>query len=112
MRVPNTLILAMGRYSPISLEAFDEQVYSQFYHASSIAPADDQLLSHRQSVLFMVFAIGSLMNPAESAYNIEAEKYHQLARAALFSNSLFEELTVNAIQALVSFLTVSYIHVS
>jgi hypothetical protein len=49
----------------------------------------------------MVFAIGSLMNTAEPAYNTEAEKYHQLARAALFSSSLFEELTVNAIQALV-----------
>lgn len=76
-------------------------MYSQFYNAQPTAPVDDQLLSHRQSLLFMVFAIGSLMNTAEPAYNIEAEKYHQLARAALFSNSLFEELTVNAIQALV-----------
>lgn len=51
--------------------------------------------------MFMVLAIGSLMNTALPAYNLEAEKYHQLARAALFHSSLFDEPTINAVQALV-----------
>ena len=49
----------------------------------------------------MVFAIGTLVNTTEPAYSLEAEKYHQLARASLFSHPLFEDLTVDAIQALV-----------
>jgi hypothetical protein len=32
--------------------------------------------------MFIVLAIGSLMDINEPAYNLEAEKYHQLARAA------------------------------
>lgn len=49
----------------------------------------------------MVLAIGSLMDIKRPAYNIEAEKYHQLARAALFQSPIFEEPTLNAVQALV-----------
>jgi hypothetical protein len=50
----------------------------------------------------MVLAIGSLMDIHQPAYNIEAEKYHQLARAALFQSSLFDDPTISAVQALVS----------
>jgi len=42
------------------------------------------------------------MNPSMPAYNLEAEKYHQLARAALFHQSIFDEPTIEAVQALVS----------
>jgi hypothetical protein len=51
--------------------------------------------------MFMVLAIGSLVDTNVPAYSIEAEKYHQLARAALFQNRLFDEPTINAVQALV-----------
>jgi predicted NAD/FAD-binding protein len=90
------------RYNPISPESFEEQVYSQFYNdnAAATAAIDDRLLSHRQALLFIVFAIGTLTNTSEPAYSLEAEKYHQLARASLFSHPLFEDLTVDAIQAL------------
>lgn len=50
----------------------------------------------------MVFAVGSLMDPQLPAYGIEAEKYHQLARAALFRSALEDEPTLHAVQALVS----------
>jgi len=50
--------------------------------------------------MFMVLAIGSLMDTRLPSYNIEAEKYHQLARAALFQNSVFDEPTLGAVQAL------------
>jgi hypothetical protein len=53
--------------------------------------------------MFMVLSIGTLMDISQPAYGIEAEKFHQLARAALFQNSLFDEPTINAVQALVSF---------
>lgn len=52
--------------------------------------------------MFMILAIGTLMDIHQPAYSIEAEKYHQLARAALFQSSLFDDPTINAVQALVS----------
>lgn len=48
----------------------------------------------------MVLAIGSLVDIKHPAYNVEAEKYHQLARAALFQSSLFEDPTISAVQTL------------
>ena len=54
--------------------------------------------------MFMVLAIGSLMDTSIVAYNLEAEKYHQLAKATLFHFSLFDEPTISAVQALVGFL--------
>ena len=42
------------------------------------------------------------MDPALPRYNLEAEKYHQLARAALFKSAIFEDPTIHAVQALVS----------
>lgn len=62
---------------------------------------DDPLMSHQLALMFMVLAIGSLMDISRPAYNIEAEKYHQLARAALFQNPIFEEPTIAAVQTLV-----------
>jgi hypothetical protein len=50
--------------------------------------------------MFMVLAIGSLMDTRLPSYSVEAEKYHQLARAALFQNSIFDEPTLGAVQAL------------
>ena len=41
------------------------------------------------------------MDIKRPAYNIEAEKYHQLARAALFQSPIFEEPTLHAVQSLV-----------
>lgn len=70
---------------------------------AGLSPAmDDALSSHQLALLFMVLAIGSLMDITRPAYNIDAERYHQLARAALFQSAIFEEPTISAVQALVS----------
>jgi hypothetical protein len=84
------------------MASFDQEVYSQFYTQQVGPIPDDPLLAHRLSVMFMVLAIGSLMNTSLPSYNIDAEKYHQLARAALFHHSFFDNPTINAVQALVS----------
>lgn len=52
--------------------------------------------------MFMVLAVGTLMDPSLPAYNLEAEKYHQLARSALFQGTTFDDPTLNAVQAVVS----------
>lgn len=91
-----------SRYNPVSMDAFDTQVYNTFYGSSTGNGNDEPSLAHKLSLLFMVLAIGSLMNIDLPAYNIEAEKYHQLARAALFHTSIFDSPTLIAVQALVS----------
>ncbi|KII85775.1 hypothetical protein PLICRDRAFT_56260 [Plicaturopsis crispa FD-325 SS-3] len=92
---------ASWMYSPISPDAFASEVYAQFYAAQAAPPiADDPLIAHRLALMFMVLAIGTLMDERQTSYGIEAEKYYQLARAALFRDSLFDEPTINAVQAL------------
>lgn len=63
---------------------------------------DDPVCSHQLALMFMVLAIGSLMDITRPAYNVDAEKYHQLARAALFQSPIFEEPTIGAVQTLAS----------
>ncbi|KXN81523.1 hypothetical protein AN958_04460 [Leucoagaricus sp. SymC.cos] len=91
---------AAWMYNPISMDTFDTQVHSTFYHSGTNQLADESALPHKLSLLFMVLAIGSLMNTSLPAYNLEAEKYHQLARAALFHTSIFDTPTLHAVQAL------------
>ncbi|KAJ7281861.1 fungal-specific transcription factor domain-containing protein [Mycena rebaudengoi] len=91
---------AAWMYAPISPEAFDAEVYTQFYDPNAGPPSDQPLLAHRLSLMFIVLAIGSLMDTSQPAYNLEAEKYHQLARAALFMHSFFDQPTINAVQSL------------
>ena len=92
------------RYTPVSQHSFISHVYFPLYGPNVTSPTSDPLVSHTLSLMFMVLAIGSLMDMNQSAYGIEAEKYHQLARVALLQTSLFEEPTMSAVQALVSVL--------
>ncbi|KAG0709151.1 fungal-specific transcription factor domain-containing protein [Suillus ampliporus] len=81
--------LGAWMYNPISQQCFYEDIYPQFYTPSTGPPSDDPLLSHKLSLMFMILAIGTLMDIHQPAYNVEAEKYHQLARAALFQSFTF-----------------------
>ncbi|KIY69236.1 hypothetical protein CYLTODRAFT_452841 [Cylindrobasidium torrendii FP15055 ss-10] len=87
-------------HNPITEESFDFEVYQQFYGQIASPVLDDPLLAHRLSVMFLVLAIGTHMDPSRPGYCTEAEKYFQLARAALFSDSFVDAPTVNAVQAL------------
>ncbi|KAH9479629.1 putative transcriptional regulatory protein C1F7.11c [Psilocybe cubensis] len=91
---------AAWMYHPVNVETFDTEIYPAFYNQTIGPIPDEPLLAHKLSILFMILAIGSLMNQALPAYNLEAEKYHQLARAALFHHSFFDIPTINAVQAL------------
>ncbi|KAJ7257904.1 fungal-specific transcription factor domain-containing protein [Mycena haematopus] len=91
---------AAWMYAPISPETFEAEVYSQFYDPNASVASDQPILAHRLSLMFIVLAIGSLMDTNEPAYNLEAEKYNQLARAALFLHSFFDQPTISAVQSL------------
>ncbi|KAH8093729.1 fungal-specific transcription factor domain-containing protein [Cristinia sonorae] len=91
---------AAWMYNPVSESQFNDHIFYQFFSPDAPPPTDDPLLSHQLALMYMVLAIGSLMDIKRPAYNIDAEKYHQLARAALFQSPIFEEPTLNAVQAL------------
>ncbi|KAH9935858.1 uncharacterized protein BXZ73DRAFT_45387 [Epithele typhae] len=91
---------AAWMYNPVSMAQFNEAAFNQFYNPNTTPSMDDPLMSHQLALMFMVLAIGSLMDITRPAYNIEAEKYHQLARAALFQSPIFEEPTLAAVQTL------------
>lgn len=93
----------LHRYNPISRQQFGDEVFRHFYTADAQTPEDDSTAtSHRLALMFMVLAIGTLTDPEEPPYSVEAEKYHHLARAALFKSSIFDDPTLHAVQALVS----------
>lgn len=94
-------LIVSHRYNIVSLDQFNENIYYQFYNPNGPI-LEDPLLSHQLAVMFMVLSIGSLMDTKRPSYNIDAEKYHQLARAALFQSPIFEEPTIHAVQVLVS----------
>jgi hypothetical protein len=89
------------RYNPVPKDAFDNEIFNVFYDPTSNAMTEDPSVFHRLSVLFIVLAIGALMDTTQPAYNIEAEKFHQLSRAALFQSPFFDCPTITAVQALV-----------
>ncbi|KAI9064180.1 hypothetical protein FKP32DRAFT_1570746 [Trametes sanguinea] len=91
---------AAWMYHPVSVGQFNENAFNVFYNPNKAVDMEDPLLPHQYSLLYMVFAIGSLMDTSRPAYNVEAEKYHHLARAALFQSPIFEEPTLTAVQSL------------
>ncbi|KAI8996345.1 hypothetical protein BD414DRAFT_408664 [Trametes punicea] len=91
---------AAWMYNPVSLSQFNESAFNVFYNPHKAADMEDPLISHQLSLVYMVLAIGSLMDTSRPAYNVEAEKYHHLARAALFQSPIFEEPTLTAVQSL------------
>jgi hypothetical protein len=97
-----SLMMSRTRYNPISISEFNATIYATLFNSPPLGMSDEPniMLSQRLSVMFMVLAIGSLMDTRLPSYNIDAEKYHQLARAALFQNNIFDEPTLGAVQAL------------
>ncbi|KAK7061133.1 hypothetical protein VNI00_000869 [Paramarasmius palmivorus] len=100
---------AAWMYNPVSQEVFDYEIFDHFYGQQQ-PYGDDPQLAHRLSVLFMVLAIGSLMDRSLPPYNLDAEKYHQLAKAALHQNCFLDAPTISAVQAL--FLMTYYLFIA
>ncbi|KAI0763745.1 fungal-specific transcription factor domain-containing protein [Trametes elegans] len=91
---------AAWMYNPVTMAQLNESAFNVFYNAHKAPDMEDPLLAHQLSLLYMILAIGSLMDVTRPAYNVEAEKYHHLARAALFQSPIFEEPTLIAVQSL------------
>lgn len=57
---------------------------------------------HRLALLFSVFSLGSLFDPARQVNNVESDDYYHLSRVALSFKSAVLEPTVHAVLAIVS----------
>lgn len=57
--------------------------------------------SHRLAVLYMVLALGTLLDLDKPSLSAEATRYYQLGRASLSLDSVLESQSIPAIQALV-----------
>lgn len=57
--------------------------------------------SHRLAVLYMVLALGTLLDLDKPALSADATRYYQLGRAALSLDSVLEAQSIPGIQALV-----------
>lgn len=75
-------IVLLHRGAPISRHHFMTKIYNHFYPHNlmkmDLEPSDAHLLG----VLFITLALGILSDPNSPMLSTEAEKYHQLARAA------------------------------
>lgn len=55
---------------------------------------------HKLAVLYLVFALGALVDLTLPAYSAEAETYFNLGRAALSLRSIFESSDLTTVQAI------------
>ena len=66
----------------------------------SMADSEDYNGPHDLALLFMVFAIGALVDLRQDPVNPEAEHYHQIARAAICLQPVLEKPSLVTIQTL------------
>lgn len=90
----------LSRYTPITEVDFYDIVFVPVYDPNGTH--ENTVASHSLAVLYMVLALGTLMDLDRPSHSSEATHYYQLARAALSLDSIFEEQTITGIQALVS----------
>ncbi|KAH9933330.1 fungal-specific transcription factor domain-containing protein [Fomitopsis serialis] len=91
---------AAWMYTPIPESEFYGTVLSRFYEIADWSDQDSDY-SHKMAILFMVFAMGSLLDLDTAPQSVEAARYYQLGRAALSLDSILEHQTIPAIQALI-----------
>ncbi|KAK0467253.1 fungal-specific transcription factor domain-containing protein [Desarmillaria tabescens] len=89
---------AAWMYMPISQKDYFDTIFRPVYEQEY--PYGEAINSHSLALLFMVLAMGALMDLELPAHSPEAIQYYQLAKAALSINSVFEEQSIPGIQAL------------
>lgn len=101
------LLIACDRYTPIPENDFVENIFRPVYEQDGAFIGS--VSAHNLAVMFMVLAMGTLLDLDQTAHSSESMKLYQLARAALALESVLEEQTIPAIQALVNLHAFIYI---
>lgn len=90
---------ASWMYTPIEQNDFYGSIYSRVFDPDA-GPDHDRIQSHRIAVVYMMLAIGALLDLDAPPHSYDASHYYQLGRAALSVDPIFEEQSIPAIQAL------------
>ncbi|KAF9048224.1 hypothetical protein BDZ89DRAFT_978408 [Hymenopellis radicata] len=88
---------AAWMYTPISNQDFLETIYRPVYGQDSML---ETFNPQSLALLFMVLAMGTLMDLEQPAHSPQATQYYHLGRAALAIKSVFDEQSIPGIQAL------------
>lgn len=91
---------AAWMYTPIPENEFYNSVLTRFYESSAMVD-QDPTDSHRLAIMYLVLAMGVLLDLDQQPLTAEATRYYQLGRAALALDSILEHQTIQAVQALV-----------
>ncbi|EKM81972.1 hypothetical protein AGABI1DRAFT_70548 [Agaricus bisporus var. burnettii JB137-S8] len=89
---------ASWMYTPITELDFFENMFRPTYD-QSVSP-QEPLGAHALAVLFLVLALGTLLKLDAPPHSPQAMQYYQLGRASLALESILEEQSIPAIQAL------------
>ncbi|KAF9443665.1 hypothetical protein P691DRAFT_737567 [Macrolepiota fuliginosa MF-IS2] len=89
---------AAWMYTPITELDFYETVFRPMYDQSAAPP--EPLSAHNLAVLFMVLALGSLLDLEAPPLSPQSMQFYQLGRASLTLESVLEEQSIPGIQAL------------
>ncbi|KAF8972630.1 hypothetical protein BDZ97DRAFT_1781980 [Flammula alnicola] len=88
---------ASWMYNPISEEDYNETIFRHIYEPEK---STEPLSAHNLSAFCTVLAIGSLLDLDRPAHSPEAMRFYHYGRAALSIDSVLEEQSITAIQAL------------
>ncbi|KAG8221159.1 hypothetical protein J3R82DRAFT_2710 [Butyriboletus roseoflavus] len=84
----------------VSRDQIMDELLPIYYSNGPLKAADDNKNAHDLALLFLVFAIGALVDLTQEPGNAEAEHYHQIARAAICLQPVLEKPSLVTIQVL------------
>ncbi|EJD41075.1 hypothetical protein AURDEDRAFT_186732 [Auricularia subglabra TFB-10046 SS5] len=85
-------------YVLISKAEFSETIFTRVYGTDP--PSVLSVSSHEMAMLYMVLAIGCMVDMTRPPYCVEASNYYQLARVALGLDSVIDHPTIHAVIAI------------
>ncbi|KAG7449259.1 uncharacterized protein BT62DRAFT_1053666 [Guyanagaster necrorhizus] len=97
---------AAWSFRPVQRDEIVDDILTPIYRCArerknGAVSAAQTISSHKLAVLFIFFAIGSLVDLTLEPYNYESEHYYHLSRAALSLRSLFDSPEIATVQAIV-----------
>ncbi|KAJ3986395.1 hypothetical protein F5890DRAFT_1504313 [Lentinula detonsa] len=89
------------QYTPISEVDFKTFIFQPFYEPDDTTVCEDPLVSHNLAILFLVIALGALLDLEGPSHTPEAKWYYQLGKAALALEPVLDSSSLSTIQALI-----------
>ncbi|KAG6902306.1 hypothetical protein C0995_001916 [Termitomyces sp. Mi166 len=93
-------------FRPMKRDEIIDETLSPIYKSmkerrSTDSPGPHTIFPHKLAVLFLVFALGALVDLTLEPYNAESDTYYHLSRACLSLRSIFESPEITTVQAVV-----------